>query len=105
MQAQGGQAGEVDGAGSGEDVGQVAFLAAAAGFSPAPGPAGELADLALHDGPVLPVGLLPGGIRRALVCWRAASWGWILITRPRRALVHSARSGHEPHSAPKRAAR
>ena len=36
-QARGGQSGEVDDAGSGQDVGHDAFLAAAAGFSAAPG--------------------------------------------------------------------
>ena len=62
VQAQGGQSGEVDGAGSGQDVGQDAFLAAASGFSAAPGAAGEVADLAFHDGPVRSVVLLPGRV-------------------------------------------
>jgi hypothetical protein len=60
VQAEGGQAGEVEGAGSGQEVGQDAFFAAAAGFSAAPGAAGEVADLAFHDGPVGPVVLLLG---------------------------------------------
>jgi len=62
VQAQGGQSGEVDGAGSGHDVGQDAVRSAAAGFSPAPGPVGEVADLAFHDRAICPVGLLPGGV-------------------------------------------
>jgi hypothetical protein len=53
-------AGEVEGAGSGQDVGQDSFCAAAEGFSATPGAAGEVADLAFHDGPVGPVALLPG---------------------------------------------
>jgi hypothetical protein len=40
VQAQDGQSGEVDDAGSGQDVGQDAFLAAATGFSAAPGSVG-----------------------------------------------------------------
>ena len=59
VQAQGGQSGEVDGAGSGQDVGQDAFLSAASGFAAAPGAAGEVADLAFHDGPVRAVVLMP----------------------------------------------
>jgi hypothetical protein len=83
-----GQAGEVEGAGAGQDVGQDAFLAAAPGFSAAPGAAGEVADLAFHDGPVGPVGVLPGRILLAgFGVLQAASWEWMLITRPRRALV------------------
>src|SRR5271157_366844 len=62
VQSEGGQSGEVEGAGSGEDVGQDAFLAAAAGFSAAPGAAGEVADFAFHDGPVGSVVLLPGWV-------------------------------------------
>ena len=62
VQAQGGQAGEVDGAGSGQDVGQDACVSAAAGFSAAPGAAGEVADLAFHDGPIRSVVLLPGRV-------------------------------------------
>src|ERR1700682_5240336 len=62
VQAQDGQSGEVDDAGSGQDVGQDAFLAAAAGFSAAPGASGEVADLAFHDGTVLAVVLLPGRV-------------------------------------------
>src|SRR6202158_4066972 len=58
VQAQDGQSGEVDDAGSGQDVGQDAFLAAAAGFSAAPGASGEVADLAFHDGTVLAVVLV-----------------------------------------------
>ena len=38
------------------------FVSAAAGFSGAPGAAGEVADLAFHDGPVGPVVLLPGRV-------------------------------------------
>lgn len=38
---------------SSEEVGQDAFLAAAAGFAPTPGPAGEVADFAFHDRPIL----------------------------------------------------
>src|ERR1700692_3037939 len=60
VQAQDGQSGEVDDAGSGQDVGQDAFPAAAAGFSAAPGASGEVADLAFHDGTGLAVVLLPG---------------------------------------------
>src|SRR5680860_1500087 len=59
LEPEGGQAGEVDHAGSGEDVGEDAGLASAAGFAPAPRPPGEVADLAFHDGPVGAVGLLP----------------------------------------------
>src|ERR1700682_3880495 len=58
VQAQDGQSGEVDDAGSGHDVGQDAFSAAAAGFSATPGASGEVADLAFHHGTVLAVGLL-----------------------------------------------
>jgi hypothetical protein len=59
VQAQGGQSGEVDGASSGHNVGQDAFLPAAAGFSTAPGATGEVADLAFRYGPMRPVILLP----------------------------------------------
>ena len=62
MQAQGGQAGEVDDAGSGQDVGQDVGVSAASGFTDAPGAVGEVADLAFHDGAVGPVGLLPGRV-------------------------------------------
>ena len=62
LQAQGGQPGEVDGASPGQDVGQDAFVAAAAGFSTSPGPTGEVADLAFHHGLIRPVVLLPGRI-------------------------------------------
>ena len=62
VQAQGGQSGEVDGAGSGQDVGQDAGVSAAAGFSAAPGAVGEVADLAFHDGAMGAVGLLPDGV-------------------------------------------
>ena len=62
VQAQGGQSGEVDGAGSGQDVGQDAGASAAAGFSAAPGAVGEVADLAFHDGAMGAVGLLPDGV-------------------------------------------
>ena len=96
VQAQGGQSGEVDDAGSGQDVGQDAFLSAAAGCARTPGTAGEVADLAFHDGTMLPVVLLPGRVElAALARCRAASWGWMLMTRPRRAVVQSARSGQD----------
>jgi hypothetical protein len=62
VQAQGGQSCEVDGAGSGQDVGQDAGVSAAAGFSAAPGAVGEVADLAFHDGAMGAVGLLPDGV-------------------------------------------
>ena len=62
VQAEGGQSGEVQCAGSGQDVSQNAFFAAASGMSAAPGAAGEVADLAFDDGPVGPVVLLPGRI-------------------------------------------
>src|SRR4029079_9003317 len=62
VQAQGGQSCEVDGAGSGQDVGQDAGVSAAAGFSAAPAAVGEVADLAFHDGAMGAVGLLPDGV-------------------------------------------
>src|SRR5512133_1887236 len=62
VQAEGGEAGEVDRAGSGEDVGEDAGLAAASGVASAPGPAREVADLAFYDRAVCPVGLLPGRV-------------------------------------------
>lgn len=62
VQAQGGQAGEVQDACSGQDVGQDAFASAASGFTGTPGAAGEVADLAFHDRTVLPVVLLPGRV-------------------------------------------
>ena len=62
-QAQGCESGEVDRAGSGEDVGEDAGLTAAAGLAPAPGSSGEVADLAFDDRVVGAVGLLPGGSR------------------------------------------
>jgi hypothetical protein len=65
VQAQGGQSGEVDGAGSGQDVGQDAFMSRASGFTGAPGAAGEVADLAFHHGQVGPVVRLPGRISLA----------------------------------------
>jgi hypothetical protein len=96
VQAQGGQSCEVDGAGSGQDVGQDAGVSAAAGFSAAPGAVGEVADLAFHDGAMGAVGLLPDGVfLAALACCRAASWGWMLMTRPPRAFVQAARAGHQ----------
>ena len=62
VQAEGGQSVKVEGAGSGQYVGQDAFFAAAAGISAAPRTAGEVADLAFHHGAVGPVVLLPGRI-------------------------------------------
>lgn len=70
MQAQGGQAGEVDDAGSDQDVGQDAGVSAASGFTPAPGAVGEVADLALHDGPGR-----SGSFWRALACCRGGFMG------------------------------
>ena len=69
LEPEDGEAGEVDRAGSGKDVGEDAGLASASGFAPAPWPPGEVTDLAFHDRPVGAVGLLPvrlalaGGIR------------------------------------------
>ena len=50
VQAEGGQSVEVEGAGSGQNVGQDAFFAAAAGISATPRTVGEVADLAFHHG-------------------------------------------------------
>ena len=77
VQAQGGQAGEVDGAGPGQDVGQDAFLTAASGFSAAPGTAGEVADLAFHHGPMCPVVLLPDRI--SLTCFGVLQRGFMRV--------------------------
>src|SRR6266516_7724826 len=52
----------VDGAGPGVKVGRDAAQSPGAGFAPAPGPAGEVGDLALDERAVRPVAVLPGGI-------------------------------------------
>ena len=62
MQAEDGQAGEVEYGGSGQYVGQDAGFAAAAGLSPAPAASHEVGDLAFGGGSGGPVGLTPGGI-------------------------------------------
>ena len=86
VQAEGGESGEVDGAGSDPDVGQDAFVSAASGLTAAPRTAGEVADLALCDGPVCPVVLLPGRIPLAgFGVLQRGYMGVMLITRPRRA--------------------
>src|SRR6516165_11475867 len=54
--------GPVEGPGPGEEVGGDAGQAAGAGPPAAPGPAGEVRDLALDDGPVRFVALLPGWV-------------------------------------------
>src|SRR5215831_14898225 len=54
--------GPVEGSGTGEKIGGDAGQAAGAGPAPAPGTASEVGDLALHDGPVRPVALLPGRV-------------------------------------------
>src|SRR5215471_8814421 len=54
--------GPVEGPGPGEEVGGDAGQAAGAGLPAAPGPAGEVGDLALDDGPVRFVALLPGWV-------------------------------------------
>ena len=96
VQAHGGQSGEVDGAGSGQDVGQDAGVSAAAGFTGASGAAGEVADLAFHHGAMCPVVLLPGRIVLARFgVLQGGFMGWMLMTRPRRAFVQSARSGQD----------
>src|SRR5262245_20361984 len=51
--------GPVEGSGPGEEIGGDAGQAAGAGSSAAPGAAGEVGDLALDDGPVRLVALLP----------------------------------------------
>ena len=82
LEPEGGQAGEVDHAGSGEDVGEDAGLASAAGFAPAPRPPGEVADLAFHDGPVGAVGLLPVRVALAgLVVWHGISVTYSSVVR------------------------
>jgi hypothetical protein len=106
MQAEGGQSGEVDGAGSGQDVGQDAFVSTAAGFSAAPGVAGEVADLAFHDGPVGPVCLPPGRILLARFGVLQGGFLGVDADHPTAASFRaSARSGQEPQSAPKWATR
>ena len=75
-------------------------------FRPAPGPVGEVADLAFHDRAICPVGLLPGGVFLAgFGVLQRGLWWWMLITRPPRAFVQAARSGQDRHSGPKRAKR
>src|SRR5215468_7170500 len=56
------EAGPVEGCGAGDEVGGDAGQAAGAGPPAAPGPAGEVGDLALDDGPVGAVALLPGRV-------------------------------------------
>src|SRR5215471_12108921 len=54
--------GPVEGCGAGDKVSCDAGQAPGAGVAAAPGPAGEMGDLALDDGPVGAVALLPGRI-------------------------------------------
>src|SRR5262249_49345298 len=54
--------GPVEGAGAGDKVSGDAGQSTGAGPPPTPGPAGEVRDLALDDGPVRPVALLPGRV-------------------------------------------
>src|SRR6516225_1199071 len=56
------EAGPVEGSGAGDQVGGDAGQAAGTGPPAAPGATGEVGDLALDDGPVGFVALLPGGI-------------------------------------------
>src|SRR6266516_8181518 len=56
------QPGPVDGCGARVEVGGDAGQPAGAGFAAAPGPAGEVGDLAFHGGPVRLVALLPGQV-------------------------------------------
>ncbi len=96
--AEDGEPGPVDGAGAGVKVGADAGQPAGAGFAAAPGPAGEVGDLPLDDGPFGPVTVLPG---RFLLLLRArcstSSSGWMAMVRPRRAAVHADRSGQAAH--------
>lgn len=59
--AEHGEAGQVDGGGSGVDVGGDAGDAATSGFAAAPQAPGEVGDLAFHHRPVGPVALSPLG--------------------------------------------
>src|SRR6478736_6593622 len=92
------QAGEFDGAGSGQDVGQYAGSSAAAGFSAAPEAAGDVADLAFHHGAIRPDSPAARPALRGRL-WRAAErlhGRWVLIPRPTRAFVQAARSAPGP---------
>jgi hypothetical protein len=61
-QAEDGRSGEVEDGGSGQDIGEDAGLAAAAGFASAPAAPHEVGDLAFDGGSGGPVGLPPGGV-------------------------------------------
>src|SRR5207247_676208 len=59
--AEHGQTCEVDGGGSGVDVGSYAAQTATSSFAAAPESAGDVRELAFHHGPVGPVALGPFG--------------------------------------------
>jgi len=82
VQAQGGQASEVDGARSGQDVGQDAVVSAAPSVSAAPGAAGEVADLAFHHRPIRSVVLLPARIALARFCVLQRGFIWVDADHP-----------------------
>src|SRR6266568_9540481 len=82
---------QLRGSGAGIKVGSDASQATGAGFAPAPGPAGEVGDLAFDSGPVGAVALLPGRIALAAHGHAAApllgaGWRWSAraATRARR---------------------
>src|SRR6202042_1121744 len=62
FESEDGKPGPVERGGAGNKVSGDAGHAAGAGSPAAPGPAGEVGDLALDDGPVSAVGLLPGRV-------------------------------------------
>src|SRR6266566_7750469 len=80
------------------DLGGDAGQAAGSGCAAAPGPPGEVGDLAFDDRPVGAVALLPGRVALGSAGpLQHCLLGWMVMVRPRRELVQSGRSGQVAH--------